>query len=55
MEPVGITVKDASTKLSVCQATIYNLMNAGKLDSFTVGRKRLIKITSIQKLVGEAA
>lgn len=48
-----MTVKEAAELLRVCQATIYNLMGAGKLASFKVGHRRLIKTESIAAMTGD--
>jgi excisionase family DNA binding protein len=54
MEPVTCSVQNAATALGVCQASIYNWMKAGRIESVKVGRRRLVKIDSVRNLV-EAA
>jgi excisionase family DNA binding protein len=55
MEPVTTTVKGAADALGVCPATIYNWMKEQRIETVRVGGRRLVKISSIRKLVGEAA
>lgn len=54
MEPVACSVQNAADALGVCQASIYNWINAGKIEAVKVGRRRLVKIESVRKLVGAA-
>jgi excisionase family DNA binding protein len=54
MEPVACSVQEAAAAIGVCQASIYNWMKAGRIASVKVGRRRLVKIDSVRKLV-EAA
>jgi excisionase family DNA binding protein len=35
-------------------ATLYRLMDRGELDTVKVGRRRLVKVDSIKRLVGAA-
>jgi excisionase family DNA binding protein len=55
MEPITVTVAGARKALGLGHTKIYELINEGKLQTVTVGRRRLVKIASIRALVGEAA
>lgn len=55
MEPQCCSVADAAKGLGVCRATIYNWMREGRIHTARVGGRRLVKISSIKRLVGEAA
>lgn len=55
IEPLGYRPEDAARLLGVCRGTVYNLLRDNRLESFQVGRSRLIKTTSIKRLIGEAA
>lgn len=54
MQPITCSVKDAARAIGIGHVTLYKLINAGKLDTVKVGKRRLIKVDSIHKLV-EAA
>jgi excisionase family DNA binding protein len=56
VERIAYTVDEACRATTLGTSTIYELMSAGKLESFRVGRRRLIRADSLRKLVaGEAA
>ena len=52
MKPVTITVQHACKYSGLCHSTIYNLINAKKIESCTVGRRRLIIVSSLDRLLG---
>lgn len=54
-EPFGLRPKAAAEALGVCEATIWNLIKAGKLQSSRIGRARLVHYSSIKKLLEIAA
>lgn len=53
IDPVTCSVKDAIRISGLGTTTLYALMKNGTIDSFTIGRKRLIKVKSLLKLLGE--
>jgi excisionase family DNA binding protein len=55
MDPVSVTIPDACKAIGVGRTTVYELIDDGKLDAIKVGGRRLIKVSSIRRLVGEAA
>lgn len=52
MEPLTVSVKDAGRLLSIGKNHTYNLINAGKLDVVKLGRRTLVVVSSIERLVG---
>lgn len=54
IEPLAVSPQDASTMLGVCLATIYNRMASGELPSTQLGRRRLIPIAAIHKIIDSA-
>lgn len=55
MEAITVTVADARKALGIGHTTIYRLINEGRLDTVKLGRRTLIKTSSIRALVDEAA
>jgi excisionase family DNA binding protein len=55
MEPVAVTVTDACAAIGVGRTMLYQLLSERKLDSVTIGRRRLITTESIRRLVADAA
>jgi excisionase family DNA binding protein len=55
MEPVTVTVPDACKAIGIGRTKLYELIDGGKLETVRIGQRRLIKTSSIRRLVGEAA
>jgi excisionase family DNA binding protein len=55
MEAVTVTVADACKAIGVGRTVLYELLSQGKLDSITLGRRRLITTESIRRLVSSAS
>ena len=53
MEPVALSINDAAKALGVGRTSIYALLSEGRLDSFKLGRRTLVKADSIRRLVDE--
>ena len=53
MEPVTVTVDGAKKALGLGTTKIYELIGSGELETVTIGRRRLVKVSSIKALVGE--
>lgn len=51
MEPIAIAPKDAFAAIGVGVTKGYELLNAGELESFTVGRARRVTTASIRAFV----
>jgi excisionase family DNA binding protein len=52
MEPIAVSVRDAAKALSLGRTSIYAMIGDGRLDSFKVGRRTLITMSSIRGVVG---
>jgi excisionase family DNA binding protein len=55
MEPITCSIHDAAKAIGISRATVYNHLRDGKIEAVKVGGRRLVKIASIRRLVGEAA
>lgn len=51
MEKLLVSIPDAATALSVGRTTVYELMRAGDLETRKMGRRRLITMESLRRLV----
>lgn len=51
MEPLTITIANARKALGIGNTKIYELINAGRLVTLRIGRRRLVTCASIQQLV----
>lgn len=51
------SINDTATMLGLSVPTIYRMISAedGKLETVKLGRRHLVKISSIDRLLGEAA
>lgn len=55
MEPVTLTVPDACKVIGIGRTKLYELIEGGALETVRIGQRRLIKTSSIRRLVGEPA
>ena len=54
--PVLLSIEKAAEYLSIGRSKTYDLINEGKLVTITIGRRRLVRIDSVEALArGEAA
>lgn len=51
MKPLALSPRDAFDALGVGVTKGYQLLNAGELESFTVGRARRITVASIEAFI----
>lgn len=51
MEPLTVTVADACAALGIGRTKLYELIGAGQLETFKIGKRTLIKTASIRALV----
>lgn len=49
------SIPDAQRALGIGRSTAYRLINDGKLDTVKIGRRTLIRVSSIRTLAGEPA
>lgn len=54
-ERITVSVKDATYIIGLSRSRLYELLHAGKIRSVTVGRRRLIYVSSLKQLLGEDA
>ncbi|WP_209515776.1 helix-turn-helix domain-containing protein [Sphingomonas sp. BE137] len=50
--PLAIGINDAARALGVGRTHLYSLIADGKIDTILLGRRRLVKVESLRKLVG---
>ena len=55
MEPLTISISAACYLSSFGKTKLYDLINSGKLETIRIGRRRLVKVSSLHKLIGEDA
>lgn len=51
MDIIATSINDAAKALSLGRTSIYALIRNGKLDSFKLGRRTLIKVESVRRLL----
>lgn len=54
VEAVSVGVEKAGNMLGVSRTAVFELMREGRLSSFKIGRRRLIKVEAIKRLVDAA-
>lgn len=55
MEPLALSINDAAKLLSLGRTSIYVMIGDGRLEAFKLGRRTLIKMELIRRIVaGEA-
>ena len=55
IEPISVTVEDGCRAFGVGRTKMYELMDAGDVESFTVGKRRLINYASLKALAQRLA
>lgn len=45
---ISVGVEDAADRLSLSKTVVYELIRDGELPSFTVGRRRLVRIRDLE-------
>lgn len=53
MEPYLASIPEAQQALGIGRTTAYRLMETGKLERVKIGRRTLIRVSSIKALAGE--
>jgi excisionase family DNA binding protein len=51
MQPITTTINAAAQALGVGRTTIYDLIRQGRLEKIKLGRRSLVTISSIRRLV----
>jgi len=55
MEPLTLTIDDTKKVIGLGATKIYELIGQGKLETVKIGRRTLVKTSSIRALVDQAA
>ncbi|MDA0988811.1 MAG: helix-turn-helix domain-containing protein [Chloroflexi bacterium] len=51
MEKAAFSIREATVYLGINRATLYRLMNSGALESFHVGRRRLLARSALDRFI----
>jgi excisionase family DNA binding protein len=54
MEAILVSIPDAAKALGIGRSKVYELVGEGRLETVTIGRRRLVRVESIRALA-EAA
>jgi excisionase family DNA binding protein len=52
MEPLALSINDTANTLSLGRTSVYALIRDGRLETVKMGRRTLIKVESIRRLLG---
>lgn len=55
LEPLALSINEAAKVLGLGRTSIYAMLGDGRLESFKLGRRTLIKTASIRRLVNAQA
>jgi excisionase family DNA binding protein len=55
MQAILASIPDAQRALGIGRSTAYRLIEDGKLETVKIGRRTLIRVSSIRALAGEGA
>ncbi|MEP2734824.1 MAG: helix-turn-helix domain-containing protein [Erythrobacter sp.] len=53
MEKLAYSINETAECLSLGRTSIYSMIADGRLETFKLGRRTLVKISSIKALVGD--
>jgi excisionase family DNA binding protein len=51
MEVLAVSINDAAKALGLGRTSIYAMIADGRLDAFKLGRRQLVRVDSIRRLV----
>lgn len=51
MEPIATSINDTAKALSLGRTSVYALIREGRLETVKLGRRTLVRIASIRKLL----
>ena len=51
MEPLAVSINDTAAMLSLGRTSIYAMIKDGRLEAFKLGRRTLVRVDSIRRLV----
>lgn len=52
---LSVSILDAAQMTGLSRSRIYELLNDGQLHSVLIGKRRLIPMSALRKLIGEPA
>lgn len=55
MQPLVTSINEAAKALNLGRTSIYVLIREGRLEAVKMGRRTLVKVESIRRLVGDVA
>ncbi len=55
MEAILISIPDAGKALGLGRSKTYDLIGEGRLETVTIGRRRLVTVASVKALAGQVA
>jgi len=55
MDPLALSVNDTAKALSLGRTSIYAMIADGRLEAFNLGRRTLIRMESIRRLISAGA
>lgn len=54
MQPLFLSINDTAKALSLGRTSIYGLIRSGRLETIKLGRRTLVKVDSIRRLLDAA-
>lgn len=51
MEQLAVSISDTARALGMGRTSVYAMIGDGRLDAFKLGRRTLVKVESIRRLV----
>ena len=51
MEPLALSINDTAKLLSLGRTSIYAMIADGRLEAFRLGRRRLVRMESVKRLI----
>lgn len=55
MEALLCSIPDAAAALGLGRSKIYELIGEGRLETISIGRRRLVRVESVKSLAGKPA
>ncbi len=52
MQPIAASINETAKALSLGRTSIYQLIREGRLETVKLGRRTLVKVDSIRRLLG---
>jgi excisionase family DNA binding protein len=51
VEPLAVSINDTVRMLGIGRTSIYRMIKDGRLEAFNLGRRTLVRVESIRRLV----